>query len=283
VGGLGYAVRADGTLWTWGYSDVPVHVLGIDQVTAVAGGLSGAYALRGDHTVWRLNPLATPTPVPNLTDVTAIAGDGSTDYALRSDGTVWAWGANYEGELGTGSMTTTGSDTPVQVHNLTGVTAISAYGGGEAVRGDGTVWVWGQDALAYHSGNATAGPSGLPVQVAGLTGVTAVAGQHALKADGTVWSWGYDGQGNLGNGTRTVDLQATPVQTTISGVTGLGQNLNGAILADGTARTWGDNLFGQLGTGRTGGEEDRPVAVTGLTGVLALAGTTTQGYALTAH
>jgi hypothetical protein len=46
---------------------------------------------------------------------------------LENDGTVWAWGYNNHGQLGNG--TNTSSYVPVQVSNLTGITAIA--GGGE--------------------------------------------------------------------------------------------------------------------------------------------------------
>ena len=311
--GAGLALRNDGTVWSWGgngfgelgnaatcvppngpaadvdcYSDVPVHVLGLDHVTAIAGGMYSGYALRNDGTVWRIGQ--TLSQVPNLSNITAIAGGYSTDYALRNDGTVWAWGTNFGGELGIGSTTVEVSTTPVQVHNLTSVIAISAAatddtGSGDnavALLTDGTVWAWGPGALAYNTGNPTAGTATEPVPVTGLAGVTAVSGNHALKADGTVWSWGTNFGGELGNGTHGTTLQATPVPTTVTGATKLGTRIPAVVLGDGTARIWGDNLFGQLGNGTTGGEADTPIQL-GLTGVTALAGNLIAGYALTAN
>jgi alpha-tubulin suppressor-like RCC1 family protein len=304
--GVTYAVREDGTLWAWGgniygnlgngatcvndtfpdrtticYSDVPVRVIGLDHVTAVSGGMYTAYALRNDGTVWQIGPTATPTQVTGVSNVTALAGDGFTDFALESDGTVWAWGSNNQGLLGIGDTTVTYSQTPVQVHDLAGVTTISMGLGGEALGSDGTVWTWGPYGKAFNTGDVKAGDSSLPLPVTGLTGVTGLSGEHALKADGTVWSWGADNRGDLGRGTHGFTVQPTPVQTQVTGAVTLAKHLNGAVLSDGTARTWGDNLFGQLGNGRTGGEADAPVPVVGLAGVTALSGSGTSGYALT--
>lgn len=62
--------------------------------------------------------------------------------ALKEDGTVWACGNNTHGQLGDG--TSTDRNTPVQVNNLSGVTAIAAgYFHSLALKEDGTVWAWG--------------------------------------------------------------------------------------------------------------------------------------------
>jgi alpha-tubulin suppressor-like RCC1 family protein len=58
--------------------------------------------------------------------------------ALKSDGTVWTWGHNGWGQLG--NNTTTNSRVPVQVSNLSGITAISSGGVfSMALKNDGTV------------------------------------------------------------------------------------------------------------------------------------------------
>jgi uncharacterized repeat protein (TIGR01451 family) len=71
-----------------------------------------------------------------------------------------------------------------------------------ALKSDGTVWTWGDNADSY----AREGPVTWldPAQVGGLVGVVAIAtGDYhnlALKSDGTVWGWGNDGYGQLGDG-----------------------------------------------------------------------------------
>jgi len=86
--------------------------------------------------------------------------------ALRNDGTVWTWGWNEHGQLGDG--TTTNRHTPVQVQNLTNVTAISTNSFHTvALRNDGTVWAWGAGQL----GDGTTTDRHTPVQVLGPDGV----------------------------------------------------------------------------------------------------------------
>jgi hypothetical protein len=64
-----------------------------------------------------------PVHVMDLTGVVAVAAGSLHSLALDSNGNVWAWGANGSGQLGDG--TTTDSSVPVQVMNLTGVVAVA--------------------------------------------------------------------------------------------------------------------------------------------------------------
>jgi alpha-tubulin suppressor-like RCC1 family protein len=63
-----------------------------------------------------------------------VAAGDDFSLALKSDGTVWAWGSNELGQLGAPSSDKCGpqqlpcSVSPIQVHNLTGVTSIAAGG-----------------------------------------------------------------------------------------------------------------------------------------------------------
>lgn len=64
----------------------------------------------------------------DLTGIAAIAGGDSHTVALKDDGMVWAWGRNYGGQLGDGTLDTVapyGKLSPVQVSALTNVTAIA--------------------------------------------------------------------------------------------------------------------------------------------------------------
>ena len=292
--------QAAGTPWAWGWngigqlgngsngdSNVPVQVLNVTSITAIAGGGMHSLALKNDGTVWAWGwnehgelgngtdggSSDVPVQVLNLTGITAIAGGGSHSLALRNDGTVRAWGDNTFGELGDGSSVD--SNVPVQVVNLTGVIAIAAGGWHSlALKSDGTVWGWGYNGDGA-LGNGSYTNSNLPVQVLNLPGVTALAGgeRHslALKNDGTVWAWGYNSYGQLGNGTTA--NSNVPLQVlNLAGVTAIagGEMHSLALKNDGTVWAWGWNADGQLGNG-TDTDSNVPVQVLHLAGVTAIA------------
>ena len=93
----------------------------------------------------------------------------------------------------------------------------------------------------------------------------------ALLINGTVECWGdnFDGQlGNPGsNGTPMPVIGLTDV-TAIS--VGGDAGFACALLAGGTVECWGDNEYGELGNGSTASNSPTPVAVSGLTGVIAI-------------
>lgn len=224
-----YALRSDGTVWGWG-----------DNTSGALG--SGTTATQSDL----------PIQVVGLTDVTAIAASSGTGYALRSDGTLWAWGNNINDDLGNGTSDGS-STTPVRVSNLTGVTAIAAGGNSRyALRSDGTVWSWGSNVEGQFGNTTASGFSNVPVQVPTLTGVTAVAAGYAtgyaLLPDKTLRAWGSNSWGAAGTGSGTQVLTPRKVAdltdvATISAAMG-----NAFVLkTDGTAWGWGVNTWGQLG------------------------------------
>lgn len=199
------ALKADGTVWTWGYNYWGDLGIGIND--------------NYDHPV--------PVQVQGLTGIVAISGGYDHYLALKSDGTVWAWGYNGSGELG--DNTTQIRYAPVQVLGpggtgyLTGVTAIAAgWYHSLAIKSDGTVWAWG-DNSSYQLGDTTWADRHTPIQVLGpggtntLSGITAIAADYdhslALKSDGTIWAWGTNCSGELGDGTTTD--RSTPVQVNI--------------------------------------------------------------------
>ena len=110
------------------------------------------------------------------------------------EGVPWAWGRNNSNSLGDGTGVLQ-RNSPVQVVDLTGVTAIQGgIGATLALGGSGQVYRWGAawDQEFYPA-------SGVPVAVAGLNGVTQLAQPYPLKGDGTVWQFpGVEG----GNGVR---------------------------------------------------------------------------------
>ena len=86
---------------------------------------------------------------------------GNNSACAVLDGAVQCWGANYQYQLGNGSMTP--SATPVPVSTLTsGVVSVAAAGytgtPACALKTGGTVWCWG----------GTSANAGVPSLVAGL-------------------------------------------------------------------------------------------------------------------
>jgi alpha-tubulin suppressor-like RCC1 family protein len=120
------ALRADGTVWTWGYA---------------SNGENGTGRLGGQS-----QPL--PLPVSSLDHVVAIANEGSEiagfSLALKADGTVWSWGINNYGQLGVSGIAA--SALPIQVPGVANVVGIAAGAAHVlAMRGDGTVLAWGSN------------------------------------------------------------------------------------------------------------------------------------------
>jgi alpha-tubulin suppressor-like RCC1 family protein len=250
--GGGFAVKSDGTLWSWG--DNRFGELGNGNTTS-------SYS---------------PAEVPSLSAIISVVSGGFYTLALRTDGTLWAWGFNADGELGDG--TTTNELLPEEI--ISGVTQI-ASGGEEsyAVRSDGTLWDWGSDGFGeLGQGVPAGGFTDIPVRVPGLGGVTQVAtdGLAAMAVVGaakTIWSWGYNEKcGELGDGTMTDQL--SPEQIGLSGVTRITMGTHflllgysAAVRSDGTLWTWGCNDHGQLGSGAATAPVLTPTQVTALTGV----------------
>ena len=209
--------------------------------------------------------------------------------ALLSNGAVWAWGRR--GPLGNGGRT--GSQTPVQVNSLSGITRLAATTSNDpngtasqtvyALRSDGTVWAWGMG-TSGELGNGTMTSSDVPVQVSGLTGVKSITASggtaYALRSDGTVWAWGAGASGQLGNGgTANSDV---PVQVGLSDkVRQLSVSCDTAYALTGGGRifAWGANNDGQLGDG-TKATSATPGLVRGITGASSVIAGCVHAYAI---
>jgi alpha-tubulin suppressor-like RCC1 family protein len=219
------ALAGNGTVWAWGSNSAgelgdgsktnrstPVKVLGLEggsPVVQVVAGVSNSLALRADGTVWAWGGVYNTTtnkndynltaqPVIELPHVEAIAAGHIHNLALRSDGTVWVWGNGLYGQYGTGSQRNP-SPIPVQVPGLSDVRAIAA---GRyfslALRGDGTVWMWG----AREETSPLSDENLALARLGTLTGVRSMvaSSDHAVMTttDGSVWVWGSNKHGKLG-------------------------------------------------------------------------------------
>ena len=253
-------LKEDGTVWTWGWEN--------------------RFGQLGDGTTDRRE---IPTQIQNLADITAISTSNLHTVALRNDGTVWAWGSNAAfNALGDG--TTTEIYAPIQIRELTNVTAISTDHFQTAVlKNDGTVWAWGNKVVGPH-GYTTSYENYDLMQISGLTDIIeiCVGSFHivALRSDGTVWAWGDNTSGVLGDGT-TIGYQA-PVQvqglTNITAISAASSHTV-ALRNDGTVWAWGRNDHGLFGDDITNSHHI-PVQIQGLADVTAISTTFQHSVAL---
>jgi YD repeat-containing protein len=240
------AVKADGTIWSWGYN---------------AQGQLG----QGNTT-----DLSSPKQIGALTNWYLVSAAANAAMALKTDGTMWSWGEGSYGYLGLGN--TTSYSSPKQIGALTTWAQISMGGGraGFAIKTDGTLWSWGRNDNGGSLGLGNLTNYSSPKQIGALTNWSKISAGNfytvALKTDGTMWAWGTNNSGQLGQG-NTTD-RSSPVQigalTTWSSVSGLGLDCCGAIKTDGTLWMWGNNAFGQLGQSNTTSRSS-PVQVGALT------------------
>lgn len=121
------AVKADGTVWSWGANGKGELGLGNNNKT---------------------NLSSTPMKVPGLTDIIKVVAGKEHTLTLKKDGTVWAWGANDRGQIGNG--TTKVQQTPIKVSGLSDIISIQASVNGQnsfAVNKTKNVYVWGFNGL----------------------------------------------------------------------------------------------------------------------------------------
>ena len=152
------ALLSDGTVMAWGDNES-------DQL--------------GDGQDVSTQSLSTvPVPVVKITGVRAVAAGSQHSLALLSDGTVRAWGDNGFFELARPNGFPGGiadSDVPLKIPGVAGATAIAAGGlFSLALVAGGTVKSWGDNALGQlGNGTTVTGPS--VATVTGLSGASAVA------------------------------------------------------------------------------------------------------------
>jgi alpha-tubulin suppressor-like RCC1 family protein len=282
------ALRSNGTVACWGsnvygqlgdgsepdpdnyynYSTVPVEVVEVSDVVAIAGSREGNCALLSDGSVWCWGNVpefitgsvqTTPIEMTGFGAVASLAGTSAGFCLTRPDGTAECWGYNGDGGFGDGTVVS--SSTPVAVSGLTDVVKVVGSSAANhlcALRENGSVACWGDNGSGQ-LGNGEVGlsMSSTPLEVAGdaeFVGLS-VGNNHSCgtTATGEVWCWGGNFDGEVGNG-QVWQPQPTPAAIpNLDDATGVtaGNSVTCVLREGGSVDCLGYNAYGQLGDGTT--------------------------------
>ncbi|MBC7677408.1 MAG: hypothetical protein H7233_00210, partial [Pseudorhodobacter sp.] len=223
-----------------------------------------------------------PRIVSAISGALEIAAGNNHTCVLVHGGSVKCWGGDTSGQLGNGDAALASQNLPVAVVGLTDARRLVA---GDfhtcAIRGDGTVWCWGQDGMGQLGDGSPGDYSVIPEQVTGFpvgqTPVDLAAGQwHTCartvdsSSDHRLYCWGHNGFGQLGDNTTTdrsgpvpvlsPEDDTQPMTDVLAETAGAGHTC--AIL-DRPGRPvfcWGQNSYGQLGH-KTGDDGASPTGL----------------------
>jgi uncharacterized repeat protein (TIGR02543 family) len=274
------AIKADGTLWTWGKnssgqlgngtntdSSSPKVVPTGNTWCEVACGYNFTVAVRTDGTLWAwgdnfYHQLGDGTTTNQITPE-QIGSDKNWNYvacgyqhtiAIKTDGSLWAWGRNDDGQLGDGTTINRYLPVPILPKTQWAQVACGAYYTA-AVKTDGSLWTWGHGGYGQLGYTTPTGISSSPGQIGKEHRWSKVAcgfsHTTAITTDGSLWVCGDNSNGSLGDGTTTNSYSLIPImaeKTLCNIACGAGHTI---AVAKGGLYVWGYNCDGQLGDGFT--------------------------------
>jgi alpha-tubulin suppressor-like RCC1 family protein len=284
------AVRADGTLWSWGFntnsqlgfSDTVTRSsptqIGTSSWTSVSAGSDHSMAIKDDGTLWgwgdnTFGQVGLATTIYSWSQVLSRA---NSTIAIRNDGLLFTWGDNSSGELGLGD--TINRSSPTQVGSFSWKAIGMNYAHAGAIRNDdSSLWMWGAGGSGRLGQNNTQSYSS-PVQVfGGGSWSQVVLGNFytlALRTNGVGYAWGNNGSlattGWLGTGDGITRSQPTIIAgghswtqlATIMGLTGTSDGQSYGIRTDGILMTWG---YAPNGLGGGAASTTSPLLIPGFT------------------
>jgi len=276
------ALKTDGTLWAWGDNSTgelgdgttdgknqPVQIGTANDWKKISAGHNFSLAIKNNGTLWawgyniysqlgngNTTSQSSPVQIGTATDWQSISAapgkTGGHSLAIKTNGTLWAWGNNYYGQLGDGSLSN--RNRPVQIGTATNWNAICAGSSySVAIKVTGTLWAWGYNIFSQ-LGDGTTVDKTEPTQIGTATNWKSINSGYThnlgIKTDGTLWAWGGGLDGKLGFGNQSTVATPTQVGTDSNWAkTIAGADHSLALKTNGTLWSWGKNESGELGLG----------------------------------
>jgi alpha-tubulin suppressor-like RCC1 family protein len=277
--------HGSGAVWCWGYNasgqlglgdtasrDAPARLPQPAAAIALAAGYNHVCAIAADHTLWcwgdntegqlgqadlpgAPNALS-PVRVGGDSDWIGVAGGQGHTCGVRAPSTMWCWGRNNQPELGA-APTVQQSRTPTQTGTFTDWTPAIDVGQDSScgIRGDGTLWCWGDNTFgqlgAPPEGSPVAAPRQLGSQAEWVTISLDAFSACGVRSDGGLWCWGRNAEGQLGTGDNVDRYVPTVVGSSGWAGASVGRFHACAIRTSGDIACMGENSNGQLGLGDT--------------------------------
>ena len=237
-------VRANGTLWGWGY---------------------GNYGRLGNNAV--VNASSPIQPVGGIVNWVQASAGLNHSLGLAANGTLYAWGVNSLGRLGDNTVANKSSPVLVTGGFVDWTQAAAGNTHSLGIRANGTLYAWGANSYGRLGNNSTVNTSSPVLVVGGFTDwvqVSASSHNVGLRANGTIYAWGYNSQGKLGDNSSTA--KSSPVLV-VGGFTdwiqaSAGESHSLGVRANGILYAWGSNLDGRLGD-NTAVSKSSPVSIVG--------------------
>ncbi|MCD6499724.1 MAG: hypothetical protein J7M25_15640 [Deltaproteobacteria bacterium] len=278
--GWNHSCRLDSTeVWCWGLntlgalgnggstnSNVPVHVVELDNVVQVSAGTRHSCAVDDSGSVWCWgsnsngqlgDDTTTNSPIPvavqGIGDIIQVAAGRYHTCAVDNHGQVWCWGGNINGQLGNASNVD--EHTPVEILEIEGVVHISVgHNHSCGIDDQGRLWCWGYNEYGQ-LGLGNTSDRFVPFVVTSLSGVVQVDESYshtcAVTDQHQVWCWGRSSSGQLGQETTETYIDEPLLVPDLADIVqvSVGAYTTCALDDQGQVWCWGGNSHGQLGDG----------------------------------